>query len=119
MAPLAFILAGLVGAALAAVAVYFWPAIMAWTREHLLPWVDRNLPELADAVRLAFHDLDKISVELRRMVRTAWRKLRTVLLSETAKFVEVVKNEWAVEITSYLRALEEREKPVVRIVSQQ
>jgi hypothetical protein len=119
MAPLVIILASLIGAALAAVAVYFWPQIMSWAREHLLPWVDRNMPELAEAVRLAFQDLDKIAVELRRAVRTAWHKLRTVLLSETATFVEKANREWAVQITSYLRNLDERDKPVVRVVTEQ
>ncbi|RKS74313.1 hypothetical protein BZB76_2824 [Actinomadura pelletieri DSM 43383] len=119
MAPLALILAPLVGVAVAAVAVYFWPAIMGWTREHLLPWVDRNIPELADAVRLAFQNLDGIAVDLRRMVRSAWRRLRKVLLHETARFVELADTGWAVQITSYLRTLEEGEKPVVRVVTEQ
>src|ERR1700680_40544 len=119
MAPLAIILVALVGAALAAVAVYFWPQIMSWAREHLLPWVDKNIPELAEAVRLAFQDLDKIAVELRRAVRTAWRKLRHVLLSETAVFVERYKGEWAVRITSFLRNLEQGEKPVVKVITEQ
>jgi hypothetical protein len=119
MAPLVVILAGVIGAALAGVAVYLWPTIMGWSREHLLPWVDRNIPELAEAVRLAFQNLDRISVDLRRAVRSAWRRLRRVLLSETAKFVEVVNGGWAVQITSYLRNLEQGEKPVVRVITEQ
>jgi hypothetical protein len=119
MAPLAPILVGLVGNSLAAVAVFFWPQIMTWAREHLLPWVDRNVPELARSVRLAFQDLDKIAVELRRAVRTAWRKLRGVLLSETATFVAVANGEWAVRITSYLRNVEQADQPVVKVVTDQ
>ncbi|MFC4055081.1 hypothetical protein ACFOY4_35790 [Actinomadura syzygii] len=117
--PLVLILVPLLGTAVAAVAVYFWPEIMGWTREHLLPWVDRNIPELAEAVRLAFQNLDGIAVDMRRLVRDAWRRLRKVLLHETAKFVETVNDEWAVRITSYLRTLEQGEKPVVRVVTEQ
>jgi hypothetical protein len=116
---LPLVLAGLVAAGLVGVAVYFWPQIMSWAREHLLPWVDRNIPEMADSVRLAFQDLDKVAVGLRRAVRTAWRKLRNVLLSQTAEFVGLVNGEWAIRITSYLRNLEEGEKPVVRVVTEQ
>jgi hypothetical protein len=119
MAPLVLILASLIGGALVAVAVYFWPQIMTWAREHLLPWIDRNIPELAQAVRLAFQDLDKVAVELRRAVRSAWRRLRAVLLSETATFVKLVSGEWAVRITSYLRNVEQADKPVVKVVTEQ
>ncbi len=119
MAPLMIILVKLVGVVAAAVAVHYWPQIMSWTREHLLPWVDRNIPALAGAVRLAFQDLDKIAVELRRAVRSAWRNLRHILLSETATFVELFNGEWAVQITSLLRNLEQAEKPVVKIVTEQ
>lgn len=119
MAPLALILAAMVGAALTGVAVYFWPSIMRWAREHLLPWVDRHMPELAEAVRLAFHDLDKISVELRRAVRIAWQRLRKVLIGETANFTARFDGTWAVQITSYLRNRLQSEKPYVKVVTEQ
>jgi hypothetical protein len=116
---LTVVLTGLVGAGLAGVAVYFWPRIMSWAREHLLPWIDRNVPELADAVRLAFQDLDKVAVGLRRTVRAAWRRVRSVLLSQAAEFVSLWNGAWAVRITSYLRDLEASDKPVARVVTEQ
>ncbi|WP_333769859.1 hypothetical protein [Streptomyces sp. IBSBF 2435] len=119
MMPLVLVLAPMVGTALAALAVYFWPTLMSWAREHLLPWVDRVLPGLAADVRLAFQNLDKISVDLRRAVRGAWHRLRRVLLSEVATFVQLADDQWAVRITSFLRNVEDAEKPVVKIVSEQ
>ena len=73
---LAAILVVMVGATLLGIAVYFWPQIMTWAREHMLPWVDRYIPELADSVRMAFQELDTLAVRLRRAVRDAWRKLQ-------------------------------------------
>jgi hypothetical protein len=116
---LTLVLTGLVGTALAGVALYYWPQIMSWAREHVLPWIDRNIPELADSVRLAFQDLDNVAVGLRRTVRAAWHKLRKVLLSQVAEFVQVYDSNWAVRITSYLRNLEERDKPYVKVVTEQ
>jgi hypothetical protein len=113
------ILTALVGAALGAVVVYFWPQIMSWAREHVLPGVDRNFPELAESVRLAFQDLDPAAVALRRAVRAAWRRLREVLVSQTAEFVVLLNGEWAVRITSCLRALTEGGDPLVTVVTEQ
>jgi hypothetical protein len=103
---LTLVLAGLVGAGLAGVAAYFWPQIMTCAREHLLPWIDRNVPGLAGSVRLAFHDLDEIAAEWFRAVRAAWGQLRTVLLSQVATFVELFNGDCAIRITSRLRPLD-------------
>jgi hypothetical protein len=119
MAPLMAILIRLAGVAVAAVAVYYWPQIMSWTREHLLPWVDENVPMLARAVRLAFQDLDQVAVELRRAVRSAWRSLRSILISQTATFVELPAGEWIVQITSFVRPAAAGEQSVVTIVTEQ
>jgi hypothetical protein len=116
---LTLVIATLVGAGLVGAVVYFWPQIMSWAREHLLPWVERNVPELAESVRLAFADLDKVAVGLRRAVRAAWRRLRTMLLSQTAQFFGLVNGEWAIRITSYLRNLDKRDKRDVRMVTEE
>jgi len=116
---LTLVLAGLVGGALAGVAVYYWPQIMSWAREHVLPWIDRNTPDLAAPVRLAFADLDIVAVGLRRAVRHAWRKLRAVLVSQTAEFVGPLDGQWAVRLTSCLRPLEEGGRPCVTMVTEQ
>jgi hypothetical protein len=116
---LTLILAGLVGAGLAGVAAYFWPQLMTCAREHLLPWIDRNVPDLARSARLAFHDLDQIAIELCRAVRAAWRSLRVVLLSQVATFAELFDGGCAIRITSEFRVLEDRDQAPVTVVTEQ
>jgi len=116
---LTLILMGLVGTGLAGVAAYFWPQIMTCAREHLLPWIDRNVPDLAGSARIAFHDLDKIAVELCRAVRAAWRKLRVVLLSQVATFVELFSGGCAIRITSTFCVLEDHDQTPVAVVTEQ
>ena len=109
------VLTDLVGAGLAGVAVWFWPQIMSVAREQLVPWVDRHIPELADSVRLAFSDLEKVAAGLRRAARSAWGRLRHVLVSQTAEFVGPVDGEWVIRVTSCLRHLEQ----TVQVVTEQ
>jgi hypothetical protein len=118
MAPLIVILTGLTGA-LASVVAYFWPQLMTLTREHLLPWVDKHAPDLAPAVRLAFHDLDEIGVGWHRVVRTAWQNLRDVLISQSATFIQESNGEWVVQITSSVRNLADANKPIMTIATEQ
>ncbi|MFE1318040.1 hypothetical protein [Kitasatospora phosalacinea] len=119
MTPLLLLLTAAVGAGFAALALYFWPSLMGWAREHLLPWVERVVPTLANDVRVAFQNLDRVAVDVRRTVRSAWHRLRRVLLSEVAEFVQLIDGGWAVQITSYLRNLEDAAKPVVKMTSYQ
>ena len=94
-------------------------ADMTCAREHLVTWIDRNIPDLAEPVRLAFHDLDEIEAELFRAVRgAAWRKLRTVLISQTATFVELFNGECALRITSDVRVLDDRDTVPVTVVTE-
>lgn len=118
MAPLMVILTGLTGT-LATVVAYFWPQLMTWTREHLLPWVDKYAPDLAQAVRLAFHDLDRVGVGWHRVVRTAWQNLRNVLISQSATFIQIPNGDWAVQITSSVRNIAEEDKPIITVASEQ
>jgi hypothetical protein len=115
------ILVALVGGIFAGVVLYFWPAIMGWARDHLLPWIDDHLPGLADDVRLAFAKADEVAVQARKAIRAAWQRLRTVLLSETAEFLQIFgsSNEWKVQITSYLQRMQDSGKPVVRVVTEE
>jgi hypothetical protein len=115
---LTLVLADVVSAGLANVATQFWPQIMTCAREHLVTWIDRNIPDLAEAVRLAFHDLDEIEAELCRAVRAAWRKLRTALISQTATFVELFNGGCALRITSDVRVLDGRDTAPVTVVTE-
>jgi hypothetical protein len=106
-------LADQLGAATAGVAVSLWPQIMALAREHLIPWIDQNVPELAGPARLAFHDLDIVADELRRAVRGSWRRLRVVLIGQTVQFGTASDGEWVILITSRLRGRAAADAPVV------
>lgn len=116
---LTLVLVDVVGTGLARVAAYFWPQIMTCAREHLVPWIDRNIPDLAGAVRLAFHDLDEIEAELCRAVRAAWCKLRAVLISQAATFVELFNGDCALRITSNICILEDCDTAPVTVVTEQ
>jgi hypothetical protein len=115
----AVVLANQVGAGLAGVVVCLWPQIMAAAREHLVPWIDRNAPELAAAVRLAFQDLDVGADDLRRAVRSAWRQLRALLIGQTAQFVGAGNGEWAILITSRLRCPAPDGTAVIELTTEQ
>jgi hypothetical protein len=115
---LTLVLVDVVGAALANAATHFWPQIMTCAREHLVTWIDRNIPDLAEPVRLAFHDLDEIEPELCRAVRAAWRKLRIVLISQTVTFVELFNGDCALRIASDVRVLDDRVTVPVTVVTE-
>lgn len=112
-------LAEQLGAGPARIAVGLWPQIMASTREHLIPWIDQNAPELAAATRLAFHDLDNVADELRQAVSGAWRRLRVVLVGQTVQFAPAGNGEWAIRITSRLRSPSLERAPVVELTTEE
>lgn len=116
--PLPAVLADQVGATLAGVAVCLWPQIMASAREHLVPWVDRNAPDLATPVRLAFHDLDIVADELRQAVRGAWQRLRAVLIGQTVQFVGADDGQWTIRILSRLRNPAPAGAPVIELMTE-
>jgi hypothetical protein len=92
---------------------------MSWAREHVLPWIERNIPGLANSVRPAFQDLDEVADDLRRTVRAAWHSLRTALVSQTAHCVGLADGAWVIRFISCLRDLERGGKHLVYIVSEQ
>jgi hypothetical protein len=94
---------GLVADGLVGVVGYLWPQTMSWAREHVLPWVERNIPDLANSVRLAFQDLDKVADDLQQVVRAAWYRLRTVLVSQAVQFVRLADGAWVIRFISCLR----------------
>jgi hypothetical protein len=102
-APLPVLLAEQLGARLAGLVNCFWPQIMASAREHLVPWVDRNAPELATPARLAFLDLGVVADDLQHAVRGAWWRLRDLLVGQSAQLVVSGNGDWAVRVTSRLR----------------
>lgn len=117
--PLAYILAGLVTLAAVGITVYLWPRIMGWAREHILPWIDEHVPALADAVRQAFLAVDKVAVAMRNAIHRAWQRLRTALLKQVLTYHQLARNRWVARITTFLMRQEQREKPVVKLITEQ
>ena len=89
-------------AASAIVAIY-WTKILNWAQKSLMPWVDKNLPELSDAVRTAFVIADKAMSPARAAVKAAWQRVRTYLLKQIAEFEQVSNNSWMLRISSWVR----------------
>jgi hypothetical protein len=117
--PLPAMLTDQMGTGPARIAICLWPQIMASAREHLIPWIDQNAPELAAPTRLAFQDLDIVADELRHAVRDAWRRLRVVLIGQTAQFVTADNGEWAIRIISRLRNPVPEGTPVIELITEE
>jgi hypothetical protein len=90
------------GAAAAIVTIY-WTKILKWARDSLFPWVDKNLPRLADDVRDAFVVLDKVIAPIRLKAKEAWERLRQTLLRQVAEFEQMTDKTWLLRITSWVR----------------
>jgi hypothetical protein len=104
---------------LAGLVLAYWPRLIKAARDHLLPWIERHAPQLAPDVRQAFVVLDNLAVSARQALKGAWRRVRAVLLDEVARFVRGANERWSLQVTSYLRNLERREKPFVRVVTEE
>lgn len=117
--PLSAILADQLGSGLAGVAACLWPQIMSSAREQLVPWIDRDVPDLAASVRLAFQDLDIVADELRHAVRGSWRRLRVLLIGQTVQFVTTSNGEWAVRVISRLRQPTLIATPVIELTTEE
>jgi hypothetical protein len=86
----------------AAVALTFWHKILGWAEESLFPWMERNLPTVADAVRQAFIALDNVAVAVRTRVQKAWQRVRAVLLGQMAEFARRSRSEWVRRIVTWV-----------------
>lgn len=85
-----------------AVAVY-WTKIVNWARNSLMPWVDKNIPELSIFVRDAFVVLDKLATPMRALAKAAWQRLRQTLLQQVAEFEQLASGTWLLRITSWVK----------------
>jgi hypothetical protein len=87
----------------AAIVTIYWTKILQWARESLFPWVDKNLPFLAQDVRDAFVVLDKVIAPVRLKAKEAWERLRQTLLRQVAEFEQLTDKTWLLRITSWVR----------------
>ncbi|WP_432932391.1 hypothetical protein ACQPZZ_14625 [Microbispora sp. CA-135349] len=116
---LVFVLVPLVGGAVAGALLHFWPRISLWAHNHLLPWVDRNLPMFAHDIRLVFGEAERLASAARAVIKDAWQRIRSFLLSQVVEFLRVPgSDKWIVRITSYLKQPEGGDKRFVRRISE-
>ncbi len=102
--PIPVALLAILGIGLAA-AIIFWPQIIDWARESLLPWLENSMPFLSGLASIAFTIIDNVAVAIRKKVKDAWNKLRNYLLKQTieihkksgSKFVRIVTS-WVIKV---------------------
>jgi hypothetical protein len=102
MLELAIIL-GLAAIAGTAAVVIYWTKILNWGLNSLLPWVDKNIPELSNFVRDAFVVIDKVATPLRALVKEKWQRVRQALLQQIAEFEQLTPSTWLLRITSWVK----------------
>ncbi len=95
------VLAGILGVGTVLV-IAFWPQIIMWARDSLLPWVKRNLPEFAGYVEKAFLRLDDAITSVRRAIKAAWEKVRQWLLKETLEIRQKSSSTFVRKVTSWI-----------------
>jgi hypothetical protein len=97
--------------------VIYWTKILNWGLTSLLPWMDKNIPELSGFVRETFVRIDKVAAPLRAMVKDKWQRVRQALLQQIAEFEQLTANTWLLRITSWVKVqLNALGEPVVKQV---
>ena len=84
-----------------AVAVKFWPEVLEWSRDNLIPWLEQKSEKLGKLARSALAQLDQVAVPLRVKARRAWEKLRKWLLQEMIELRRESNGTWVKTITTY------------------
>jgi hypothetical protein len=97
------IILGLAAIAGTAAVVIYWTKIVNWARNSLMPWIDKNIPELSEFVRDAFVMIDKVAAPIRDLAKTAWQRVRQTLLHQVAEFEQRTQNTWLLRITSWVK----------------
>ncbi len=83
---------GLVGIGIVVLFI-FWRLILRWAHNSLIPWIrSQNLPRLEEIATDALVFLDRARsavTDLARRAWEAWKKLRTLLVSQVMRFRKV------------------------------
>lgn len=116
--PITIFITTLIGLGLgASTAIIFWHEILDWAERNLFPWVERNLPDLSETVRLAFSKIDNVNSEIRRHIKEAWRRLRDYLLKQVVELQQKSSREWVKKVTSWILEDFQGGEPQVRLVT--
>ena len=105
MDPVTIAVIGVAGAIAisAAAAVIFWPKVIKWAENNLLPWVQEHMPYLEQDVRDAYSFLDKFATPANAIIKEKWRQVRQHLLRQVEKFEQQTDQTWLLETTSWFR----------------
>lgn len=103
----------------ATVAVTFWGKILNWASKTLIPWIEKNLPGLAEYVTDAFLVLDGLATAARRKIKNAWEHLREYFLKILVQYEQNTQNEWVKRITHWAIPNLKKKSEVVRVVAEQ
>lgn len=77
------IIGGVAGAAaIGATAVVYWPKIIEWSSNSLLPLIERHFPSMSEYAKDAIVNLDNIAVGSRIAAKSAWGHLKRVFLGQ-------------------------------------
>src|SRR5947209_2574342 len=121
--PVDLFLVGLItvlGGVSAAAALAFWPRLRGWCEDSLFPWLDNNLPQLAQRVRDAFAAIDEAVTAVRRTVKQAWQRLREHLLHQVLTLERRSSSQWVRRVTSWVvKLLRSGERVPVQVVTEQ
>ena len=102
------------------VAITFWDQVLLFFQSSILPWINKNLPQLSSIASEALRTLDKVAVTVRRAIKNAWQKLRSWLLKSIIKFSKKTSSVWVKEITSFLiKSFENGSPQIVKRVEEE
>lgn len=107
----------LVGAA--ATAVAYWPKIIEWSRNSLLPLIDKHFPSMSEHAMNALVKLDNIAVGLRRAARIAWGHLKQVFLGQIITITKHSHSQRVITVVNYLKNFRNNDKPYIKITTQE
>jgi hypothetical protein len=113
-----FILAGVLSVA-AVVACGFWPTILQWAEESLLPWIDRNLPTFKRWVIDGLVALDKAASAIRRTAKSAWEKLSSFLVKMAVAIHRKSSNTYVRRVTTWMMTKLEAKPSATKIVTEE
>ncbi|ATB32111.1 hypothetical protein [Melittangium boletus] len=112
------LLAGVLAVAVG-VAIAFWPNVLQWAEEALLPWVERRIPVLNSIARSAFVLLDKVASSARRTVKNAWRQLCDYLLKTVVEIHRKSSNQYVRRVTSWLITQFQAQQQATKVVMEE
>lgn len=101
LAVIAIIGAGIVISA--AVAIVYWTKILNWALTSLVPWLDKNIPELKHPVQEVFVRIDKLAAPALALLKKTWQQVRETLLQVIEEFEQLSQKEWVLRVTSWVR----------------